>query len=174
MHPARRTGAALALLALGALAGCAEGGGLAAGLRSAGVTSTPDEFLVLPTRPLEMPPDLTTLPPPIPGSLNRVDIRPRAEAVAGLTGSTGPAGAAAAPALVARAGPVDPQVRVTLAREDAAFRRDNRPRILERVFSRDQDPLIYRRMTLDARAEFERLRALGLRVPPAPPAAEAE
>lgn len=168
MLSARPLRAAAILAALGALAGCGEGG-IAGGLRAAGVAGTPDEFLVLPTRPLEMPPDLSTLPPPIPGATNRVDYRPRAEAVAGLTGSSGVAGTAAAPALVARAGPVDPAIRQRLATEDAAFRRDNRPRVLERLAGRDIEGLTYRRMTLDARAESERLRALGLRVPPAPP-----
>ena len=105
--------AALVLAAL-ALGGCAEGG-VAGTLRAAGVVSKPDEFLVLPTRPLEMPQNLTALPPPTPGTLNRVDYHPRAEAIAGLTGRP-QAPAASGAALVARAGPVDPSVRAAAGR----------------------------------------------------------
>ena len=147
--------------------GCAEGG-VAGSLRAAGVGTAPDEFLVLPTRPLEMPQNLTALPPPTPGTLNRVDYRPRAEAIAGLTGRP-QAPAASGAALVARAGPVDPSVRAQLAVEDAEWRANNRGLLLERVFSRDREELTYRPMRLDAAAEFERLRARGVQVPPAPP-----
>ena len=61
-------------------------GRLAGGLRSAGIGGKPDEFMVLPTRPLEMPESFAALPPPTPGAVNRVDYRPHAEAVSGLTG----------------------------------------------------------------------------------------
>jgi hypothetical protein len=167
MARAHPIAAAALLLAAAALQGCAEGG-LAGTLRAAGVRGTPDEFLVLPTRPLEMPPDLGVLPPPTPGATNRVDYRPRAEAIAGLTGRPETATASGA-ALVARAGPAQPGIRATLAVEDAEWRATHRGRLLERWFSRDREALTYRDMRLDAAAEFERLRALGLRVPPAPP-----
>ena len=163
-HPA---GAAAFLLAALALAGCQDGG-LAGTLRSAGVGQSPDEFLVLPTRPLEMPPDFAALPPPTPGAVNRVDYRPRAEAIAGLTGQPATATASGA-ALVARAGPADPSIRARLAVEDAEWRATHRGRLLERWFSRNREALAYREMRLDAAAEFERLRARGYRVPPAPP-----
>jgi hypothetical protein len=159
-------GAALLAAAL-ALAGCAEGG-LAGTLRSAGIAGTPDEFMVLPTRPLEMPQDLTALPPPTPGAVNRVDYRPHAEAIAGLTGRPTAATASGA-ALVARVGPADPNVRAQLAAEDVAWRQTHRGLLLERVFSRDRDTLVYREMLLNAPAEFERLRAVGVQVPAAPP-----
>lgn len=160
--------AALMLAAL-ALAGCGEGG-LAGGLRAAGVgAETPDEFMVLPTKPLELPSDLTGLPPPRPGQGNRVDYRPREEAVAALTGQEAPPGTGSAGALVARAGPVDPQIRSRLALEDQAYRRDNPGRLLERWFTRNPEELIYRGQTLDQTDAFERARAAGLQVPPAPP-----
>ena len=54
---------AAAVLAPLVLAGCGEGG-VAGRLRSAGVAGKPDEFMVLPTRPLEMPQSFTALPPP--------------------------------------------------------------------------------------------------------------
>ena len=171
MRAGRAKGAAALILAAGLLAGCGEGG-LAGSLRSAGVGGSPDEFLVLPTRPLEMPQNLAALPPPVPGAPNRVDLRPEAEAVAALTGRLAPAGAATARALVARAGPVDPRIRATLAAEDALYRRQNRGLPLERLANRDTERTIYDGQRLDADAEFLRLRALGLRVPAAPPALE--
>lgn len=55
---------AFALLAMGlALSACAEGG-VAGNLRAAGAGQSPDEFMVLPTKPLEMPTDLAALPTP--------------------------------------------------------------------------------------------------------------
>lgn len=164
---ARSRFAVLACLAAMLLGGCS--GGLAGGLRSAGVGSTPDEFMVLPTKPLEMPQNLASLPPPTPGRPNLVDYRPRTEVIAGLTGRPGPRGTANAPAVVARAGPIDPQIRTTLAVENVEYRRNNRGLLLERLFSRDDEALIYRDMTLDTAAEYQRLRASGVQVPPAPP-----
>jgi hypothetical protein len=163
-----RLAAALALAAL-ALAGCGEGG-LLGGLRTTGAVSQPDEFMVLPTRPLEMPPNLAALPAPVPGATNRVAYRPRADAMAALSGRPAAEGAAA-PGLVARVGRTDPAIRTTLAAEDAEFRRANRPRLLDRWFRRDRGRIVYESVTLDADAEWRRLRAAGLRVPAAPPIA---
>jgi Protein of unknown function (DUF3035) len=157
------------LLAVLALAGCGEGG-LAGGLRSAGIgADTPDEFMVLPTKPLEMPPDLASLPPPAPGGGSRVDYHPRQEAVAALTGQPTAPGSGSAGPLVASAGPVDPGIRARLAAEDAVYRRENRGRLLERWFTRNPEALTYRRQALDQTEAFEGARAAGLRVPPAPP-----
>ena len=72
-------------------------------------------------------------------------------------------------ALVARVGPGEPGIRQTLAVEDAEYRSQNRGLFFERMFSRDQEALTYRDMTLNAGAEFERMRAQGVRIPPAPP-----
>jgi hypothetical protein len=172
MRPAAllRTLVPVALLAAAtALAGCAQEGGAAGFLRSAGVgTATPDEFMVLPTRPLEVPADMATLPPPTPGAPNRVDVQPRTEAVAALTGRTQPAEVSGA-VLVARAGPVDPNIRGTVALEAATFRQDNRGLLFERWFSRNLEAVIYDDVILDAAAEYQRLRAAGVAVPPAPP-----
>jgi hypothetical protein len=97
-----------------------------------------------------------------------VDQNPRAEALAGLTGRPTIA-TASGEALVARTGQGAPGIRATLAAEDSVWRSENRGLLLERAFSRDQEALIYRDMTLNAGAEFERLRAQGVRIPPAPP-----
>jgi hypothetical protein len=168
---ARRARAAAAAVVAGlVLAGCGEGG-IAGGLRQAGVGGQPDEFLVLPTRPLEMPPNLAALPPPTPGTTARVAYRPQADAVQALTGRPAPATANASP-LVARVGPADPGIRATLASEDVAFRSENRPRIFERWFSRDAGRAAYGGVILDAEAELSRLRAAGVRTPAAPPLLE--
>jgi hypothetical protein len=162
------TAAALLLGGL-VLGGCSEGG-LAGFLRSSGVRSTPDEFLVLPTRPLEMPSDLNALPPPTPGAPNLVDYRPQAEAVAGLTGRTGPPGTADGSALVARTGAGSPGIRTQVAVDDAEWRRSHRGKLLPRLFSRDREALTYRAQTLDAPVTFETMRARGVGVPAPPPA----
>lgn len=161
------------LLAAAALAGCAEGG-VAGNLRAAGIGSTPDEFMVLPTKPLEMPADLAALPSPTPGAINRVDYQPELEAVASLTGKQAPAGTASAGALIARAGPVDPNIRPELAAADVIYRQENRGLLLPRLILKDDELLTYGGEMLDRGAEFERLRAQGVGVPPAPPTVVAE
>lgn len=168
----RVAGAVVLAAAAWALSGC-QGGGLAGFLRRSGVGTSPDEFLVLPTKPLEMPADLAALPPPTPGAANLVDPNPDIDAVAALTGRAQPAGAASAAALVASAGPVDPQIRSRLAAEDAIYRDENRGLFLERIANKDSpDWSIYEDMRLDANAEFIRMRSRGVRVPAAPPLLE--
>lgn len=168
---ASRGFASAMLIAVAAtLAGCSEGG-LAGALRSSGAGSSPDEFMVLPTKPLEMPQSLASLPPPTPGRTSLADYQPRTDAIAGLTGRPGPRGTASAPALVARAGPADPQIRTTLATEDVEYRRTHQGLFFERLFVRNKEALVYREMTLDATAAFDQMRARGVRVPPASPQA---
>lgn len=152
------------------LAACGDDG-LAGGLRRSGVVGQPDEFMVLPTRPLEMPSDLAALPPPTPGASNRVDRQPRAETITALTGQP-PAAAPGAPALAAAAGSANPDIRATLTAEDDVYARENQPRLLERWFGGDRNRQVYEDMTLDAESEYDRLRASGARVPEAPPRTE--
>lgn len=168
MRSRRTLAAATLFVAAIALAGC-QGRGAAGALRSAGVGGTPDEFMILPTKPLEMPENLVALPPPTPGAVNRVDYQPHQQAVAGLTGR--PAlSAANGTALVARAGPVDPNVRGQLAVDDAEWRATHHGLFFERLFTRDRATVVYKPMVLDAPAELERLRRMGVEVPPPPPA----
>lgn len=169
-----RLAAGSGLLALALLLGGCQEGGVAGGLRSAGVAGKPDEFMVLPTRPLEMPSDLASLPPPTPGQPNRVDSRPHAEAIAGLTGRPGVPGNADGSALVAAAGPRDPAVRGELAAEDAEWRRTHRGRLLERMIIRDPDVVVYGPMVLDAPITFDVMRGAGVAVPAASPAMTGE
>ena len=134
----------------------------------------PDEFSVLPALPLRAPPDLT-LPRPTPGAANLADPDPLADAIRALRGTppsavTGgvPARDSALVAFASRNG-VDPDIRSILANEDARFR--DRARIARgfNIFGRDRYFPAYRRWALDAYAQIERFRALGVTVPSAPP-----
>ena len=104
---------------------------------------TPDEFSILPTRPLETPPDLAV-----------------------LNGGT-----AADRALIGTAGRygVDPAIRGQLAAEDLDFRRANDGRLLERVFNVNVYFKAYESQSLDQYAELYRLRRAGVRTVAAPP-----
>ena len=162
-------GAAALLLAAVALAGCGDGG-LAGSLRAAGVAqharrvpgaARPGRSRCRATSP--------RCRRPTPGAVNRVDYRPRAEAIAGLTGRPHGGHRQRRGARRPRR-PRRPAIRARLAVEDAEWRATHRGRLLERWFSRDREELTYRDMRLDAPVEFERLRASGVQVPPAPPA----
>lgn len=160
----------VAVLALTAALG-ACGGGSPDLMSVASSGEGPDEFGVLPNKPLQRPEDLGALPPPTPGGENRGDLTPAADAVVALGGRPG-AGPAAG-ALVAHAGRygVSPRIRGTLAAEDFAFRQANDGRLLERLFNTNIYFRAYRPQSLDQYQELERFRRAGVRTPAAPPAA---
>ncbi|MEL6642339.1 MAG: DUF3035 domain-containing protein [Pseudomonadota bacterium] len=154
-----------------ALAGCARSTGPTL-LNLDTETGTPDEFAILPTKPLQTPQNLASLPPPTPGGANRTDPTPQADAIAALGGrpellnrSTGEGGLVA---YATRMG-VSPGIRTELAREDAAFRRANNGRLLERLFNVNVYFEAYEDQQLDQRRELERFRAAGIRTVAAPP-----
>lgn len=136
----------------------------------------PDEFSILPTKPLEMPTSLTALPTPNPSGANRVDINPRAEVARAMGGSPT---AAVAPGAVdggivnhaSRFGR-SANIRDQLAAEDLAHRERNRGRLLERWFSVNVYHRAYEFMALDKHSELERWRRAGVRTPSAPPRPE--
>ncbi len=132
----------------------------------------PDEFAVLPTKPLEIPQDLASLPSPTPGGRNLTDPTPEADAYAALGGN--------AEVLARRSNDgallshtrrfgVDPQIRQDLAAADLEFRRQNDGRLLERLFNVNVYFRAYEEMELDQYAELERLRRAGIRTPAVPP-----
>jgi hypothetical protein len=134
----------------------------------------PDEFSVLPALPLQAPASLS-LPQPTPGGANLSDPDPLGDAIRALRGNPAAASAGGIPARdaalvahVSRNG-VDPDIRATLAEADAAYR--DRARIARslNILGQDQYFPAYRRWALDAYAELERFRALGVEVPSAPP-----
>ena len=130
----------------------------------------PDEFAILPNKPLQDPPDYNTLPPPRLGAPNLADPTPRADAVAVLGGRPG-AGTAADKALMARATRygLQPDIRRTLAAEDLEWRRRHKGRILERWFNVNRYYRAYEAQSLDQYRELQRFRRLGVYTPSAPP-----
>ena len=170
----------IAIAAIVALAGCSG----PENPRLMNVRSTgegPDEFAVLPQKPLEMPENLAALPPPTPGTPNRTDIRPEADAIAALGGNpetltrggTIPASDGGLVNYAARYG-VTPGIRQTLAAEDLEYRRNNDGRLLERWFNVNVYFRAYEPLSLDQYAELARWRAVGVRTVSAPPPQEGE
>lgn len=165
----------LAGLALAMLAGCASRGNEAPRLMN--LTSAqrgPDEFSILPTQPLQAPPDFNTLPTPTPGSPNLVDTDPRGDAARALGGRPqAPTGAvpAADAALLARAGRfgTDAGIREQLAAEDLRLRQRGAGRPLERLFRTNVYERAYEDQLLDRDAELRRWQRAGVRTPAAPP-----
>jgi hypothetical protein len=135
--------------------------------------SGPDEFAIVPPKPLELPENLAELPDPTPGGFNRTDQNPEADAAIALGGNPSAAGGIPAgdSALYAHAGRfgLDGGIRATLAAEDLEFRRDNNGRVLERLFNVNVYYKAYRKQRLDQQAELARWRAVGVRNPSAPP-----
>ena len=137
-------------------------------------SGTPDEFGVLPSRALRFPEAVGELPQPTRGA-NRADARPKRDAVAALGGRAAGARDGSTPAadkdLIdhSRRFGVEPEIRSRLAAEDLAFRRDNEGRPMERWFNISVYARAYAVFALDGHAELERLRALNIRTPSAPP-----
>lgn len=132
----------------------------------------PDEFSVLPTKPLEMPEDMAALPQPTPGGSNLTDPTPQADAIAALGGNAAVLSRASSDgALLAhsRRFGVDPNIRAQLAAADLEFRRQNDGRLLERLFNVNVYFREYEEMQLDQYRELERLRRAGIRTSAVPP-----
>lgn len=139
--------------------------------------NTPDEFAILPNKPIELPEDLAALPQPAPGAANRVDANPFDDAVAALGGDpkalrrTGiPKGDQGVFTYASRYG-VDSDIRAALAADDLEFRRRNDGRLLERLFNVNVYFNAYRKHSLDPHRELERFRRAGVRTVSAPPEA---
>ncbi len=132
----------------------------------------PDEFSIVPNRPLEQPANLAELPPPTPGGGNRGDLDPIGDAARALGGSPGgataPVQGQALIATTTRFG-VEPDIRAQLAAEDRVFREQNRGLFLERISGTSTYYSAYEDQSLDSYRELERLRAAGIRTPAAPP-----
>jgi hypothetical protein len=166
----------LALAATVTLSACSRKEGTLMNLRSP--SRGPDEFAILPTKSLEMPKDVVTLPDPTPGGSNRTDPTPRADAIKALGGNPRalttagiPAGDAAIVNTASRYG-VSGDIRAVLAEEDREFRSKNRGKLLERLFRVTVYFNVYDDQALDRDAELRRMRRAGVRTPAAPPAVE--
>lgn len=157
-------------LALG-VSGCSKKGLM--DLRHNG--NGPDEFMVLPTKPLDMPDRMAALPAPTPGGANRADATPKADAVAALGGRPDalvPQGASAADgalvAQVSRYG-VPSNTREVLAEADAKFRKRQARGTRVRLFPVDRYKQAYRRDAIDPFDQAEQFRRAGAETPTSPP-----
>jgi hypothetical protein len=157
------------LVATLGLAACSDTPGL---MNLRNTEAGPDEFSVVPTRELEIPANVAALPlpTPTPGTANRADPTPEADAIAALGGNVARASGATS-GLVAYASRfgVAADIRATLAAEDLEFRRRNEGRVLERIFGTNVYFRAYREQSLDRYAELRRLRSAGVFTPSAPP-----
>ncbi len=138
-------------------------------------SGAPEEFSIVPPKPLQTPDTLAELPQPTPGGANRTDQTPLKDAVAVLGGSPErldlPAGVGAGDqALVARASRFgrDPGIRDQLAQADQEFR-ERRSLFNWRLVPEDTYNRVYRRQTLDPYATLEAARRAGALTPSAPP-----
>ncbi len=144
-------------------------------------SATPDEFGILPTKPLQEPENYNDLPAPTPGGRNLVDPTPHEDAVAALGGNPNaivpsndvPAADGALVNYAARYGR-SAAIRQTLAAEDLEYRRENDGRLLERLFNVNVYFKAYEPMSLNQHAELLRWRRAGARTPSAPPDPEVE
>lgn len=138
-------------------------------------TAGPDEFGILPTKPLQTPADYASLPEPTLGGANLTDPTPHGDAIAALGGN---------PALLAQTGVaradqgllaqttrygVAGGIREQLAAEDLAYRKNNRGKVLERLFNVNLYYRAYEAQALDQYRELDRFRRAGVRTPAVPP-----
>ncbi|HHC30067.1 MAG TPA: DUF3035 domain-containing protein [Rhodobacterales bacterium] len=138
-------------------------------------TDAPDEFSILPTKPLEAPEDYTSLPTPEPGGTNLADPQPQADAVAALGGNPDRmtsgriyAGEQTLVSYASRYG-VPANIRDMLAAEDLEWRQKHNGKLLERLFNVNVYYDSYKPQSLDQHLELDRLRAKGVWTPSAPP-----
>lgn len=146
------------------------------GLRDLRSTSSgPDEFIVEPSAELEIPPDLRNLPAPTPGGTNRTDNDPIGDAVVALGGRPGdvnapiPSSDRALIAASSRFG-VAPNIRETLAAEDAEFRRKQSRFTQYRLFSTDLYEQVYSSQALNPQETARAWQRSGVATPSFPPA----
>ena len=128
----------------------------------------PDEFAIVPVKPLEMP-DTAALPVPTTGGANRSDLTPLADGIAALGGRSGtvdgqyPAADSALVNHASRAG-LSSDIRAVLSEEDKVWIKRRR-RLLG-------PELPYDEMRLDPYELIDLYRARGYRVPTPPPLAD--
>ena len=163
----------LVFLVLLGLSAC--GGGRPGMLNLRGDKQGPDEFSVLPGKPLQAPSDYASLPSPTPGGSNLTDPTPNADAVAALGGNPAALSATGLPVSDgvllnhARRYGVEAGVREQLAAADAERREGSGLFPTFGNLGNARYYRIYSRERLDQARELERLRALGIKTPSAPP-----
>jgi hypothetical protein len=146
-------GAKIALLALVVMAACSRAPN---SVDKDAINQGPDEFSILPARPLEMPESYSSLPVPTPGGTNITDPNPGASD-------------AALVAAVSRYG-VPADIRAVVASEDAPLLKRATDGGFIGFITRSSYFKVYAQQALDAFAELLRFRAAGVQTPSAPPA----
>jgi Protein of unknown function (DUF3035) len=155
--------------------GCAGDKGLIQ-LQSTG--RGPEEFSVMPVKPLTEPANYTSLPTPTPGGINLVDTDPRSEAIAALGGRASAQNAqgvsAGDVALVNQASRygVPSNTRAELAKTDEEFRKRKSKAFLSRLKLGQFDHYneAYKSQAVDSNFESQRFRRGGALTPSSPPA----
>jgi hypothetical protein len=158
----------LAIAAAAALSACSSGDPQLMNLSRS--SQGPDEFLIVPNKPLTIPEDLAALPTPTPGGRNLAGATPREDMIAALGGNVAAEtrGSGGLIAYTTRFG-VDGAIREELAVADLEYRRQNDGRLLERVFNVPIYFEAYAPLSLDQYSELDRFRRAGIRTPSAPP-----
>ncbi|MGI3211573.1 DUF3035 domain-containing protein [Roseovarius tibetensis] len=165
----------LILLAATIVAGCAARDGDVTLTRIGNTGNGPDEFSVLPGKPLQPPEDPSRLPAPVPGATSRTDQNPLADGAAALGGNrsapdaTPDARDAALVGHATRFGGTQ-AIRQTLAEEDRETRRRHGRVNILGILPGDDYVQAYRQQWLNAYAEERRLRNRGILTPASPPA----
>jgi hypothetical protein len=140
-----------------------------------GTSNGPDEFTIVPGKPLEEPPSFVELPQPTPGGKNRTDQTPEADAVAALGGNPdrledrGVGASDGALVTAASRRGVDPSIRTTLAEEDEALRYRKWLFSRFRIFGSDEYYRAYEDQTIDRQGTRAIWRRAGVPTPSAPP-----
>lgn len=135
----------------------------------------PDEFTIVPGKPLQAPPSFVELPQPTPGGSNLTDQTPNADAVAALGGNPaaledrGVGASDGALVTAAARNGVDPTIRESLAAEDEEFRYRKWFFSRLRIFGSDEYFRAYSKETLDRHQTQEVWRRAGAPTPSAPP-----
>ncbi|MFL4469701.1 DUF3035 domain-containing protein [Tateyamaria armeniaca] len=160
-----------ALIAVTVLAACENKGLRQIQSRGEG----PDEFIIVPAKPLEQPESFSALPEPTPGGFNRTDQRPLEDSVAALGGQRTspnapvPGSDAALVNHTSRFGR-EANIRATLAAADAQFRKRQSRLTQIRIFQEDSYAQAYRREAIRPARVAEQFRRAGIPTPTAPPA----
>jgi hypothetical protein len=160
------------------LAGCDTSSGVGRFFAGTDNDAGPDEFGIVPTKPLEFPKEFTTLPEPTPGARNLTDPLPEQDAVAALGGRPAQlestqinAGEGALLAAATRNGTAE-NIRTVLKQDDEKFRKKNGPKLIERLFRVNTYLKTYEEQTLAARKTNDLYRRSGFKTPTVPPVSE--
>lgn len=135
----------------------------------------PDEFQIQTVKPLEQPQDVTVLPPPTPGGSNLVDHKPFDDVSIALGGRAPSSPDAPVPgvdgAMVTHASRfgVSPDIRQSLAAEDAKFRKQRGRFTNIRIVRTDMYNKVYERYALDPVRVSQSFRRAGIQTPSSPP-----